>query len=84
MLPNIQMSDELMLEHRQQLQYGAEQKRLLIQTKEHHSVRMRRLLEKLSRFFAVHTSSTKQIEQRDEFNAECIEEPKRESLLQRR
>jgi hypothetical protein len=84
MLPNIQMSDMLALEHRQQLQHEAEQERMLAQAKEHHPVRVSRLLEMMSRFFAAPTSSMKQVEQSGEFIAECAEEPKRESVLQRR
>jgi hypothetical protein len=84
MLPNIQMSDMLALEHRKQLQHEAEQERMLEQAKEHHPVSLGRLLEMVSRFFAAPTSSMKQVEQSDEFIAEYTEEPERESVIQRR
>lgn len=76
MLPHIQWHEKQSFEHQRQLLREAEQQRLLTQASLHHAGRGRQLFARVRKCFTISTTYTQQVERKDEFIADCLEEPK--------
>ena len=82
MLPHIQLDEKQVFEHQQHLLHEAEQQRLLKQAGQHRTDTLRHLFAELRRCFTMSSTGTQQAERREEFFADCREEPERAPELQ--
>lgn len=82
MLPHIQLNEKELFERQQHLLHEAEQRRLLKQASQHHAGRGWHLFAKVRKRFTISSTIPQQVERKDEFLTDCIEESGREPELQ--